>query len=234
MTNRLKPKRRTGSRPTSDISDTDNGPIRGALGRRGSERRCLVTREQRPPESMIRFVISPDNRVVPDLAAKLPGRGMWLSASRDVLDSPRTRQAFARAAKAQVSVPDCLADLVEAALGQRMLDAVSLARRAGQVVCGFQKCREWLISGRAGVVIRSEGASLDEFSRLVSGRRSLPVVTVPDRVLASAFGRDRAVYAVMAPGALAQRLIAEHERFSGVAGRSLPDPKGVSKEQAEL
>ncbi|KXV23842.1 hypothetical protein AD935_00035, partial [Gluconobacter japonicus] len=65
---------------------------------------------------MIRFVVSPDNRVVPDLAAKLPGRGMWLSASRDVLDSPRTRQAFARAAKAQVSVPDSLADLVEAGL----------------------------------------------------------------------------------------------------------------------
>ncbi|WP_408870361.1 RNA-binding protein [Gluconobacter frateurii] len=234
MTNRLKPTSRTGSRPTSDISDTDNGPIRGALGRRSSERRCLVSREQGPPESMIRFVVSPDNRVVPDLAAKLPGRGMWLSASRDVLDSPRTRQAFARAAKAQVSVPDCLADLVEAGLVQRMLDAVSLSRRAGQIVCGFQKCREWLTSGRAGVVIRSESASPDEFSRLVSGRRSLPVVTVPDRVLASAFGRDRAVYAVMAPGALAQRLIAEHERFSGVAGRPLPDPTGVSKEQAEL
>ncbi|AAW61322.1 MULTISPECIES: RNA-binding protein [Gluconobacter] len=224
----------TGSRPTSDISDTDNGPVRGALGRRGSERRCIVTREQKPPEGMIRFVVSPDNRVVPDLAGKLPGRGMWLSASRDVLDSARTRQAFARAAKAQVIVPDGLADLVEAALVQRMLDAVSLARRAGQTVCGFQKCREWLTSGRVGVVIRSESASPDEFSRLVSGRRSLPVVTVPDRVLESAFSRDRAVYAVMAPGALAQRLIAEHERFSGVAGRPLPDPAGVSKEQAEL
>lgn len=75
---------------------------------------------------------------------------MWLSASRDVLDSARTRQAFARAAKAQVIVPDGLADLVEAALVQRMLDAVSLARRAGQTVCGFQKCREWLTSGRVG------------------------------------------------------------------------------------
>ena len=183
---------------------------------------------------MIRFVVGPGNRIVPDLAAKLPGRGMWLSASRDVLDSGRTRQAFARAAKAQVTVPDGLADLVQAALAQRLLDSVSLARRAGQAVCGFQKSREWLTSGRAGVVIRSDSASPDEFSRLVSGRRDLPVATVPDRVLASAFGRDRAVYAVVAPGALAQRLIAEHERFSGVAGRPLPDPEGVSKEQAEL
>lgn len=69
-----KPENGDGSRPTSDISDTDNGPVRGALGRRGSERRCIVTREQKPPEGMIRFVVSPDNRVVPDLAGKLPGR----------------------------------------------------------------------------------------------------------------------------------------------------------------
>ncbi|WP_246091468.1 RNA-binding protein [Swingsia samuiensis] len=204
------------------------------MGRRNSERRCMVTREKKPPEHLIRFVVGPNSQIVPDLAAKLPGRGMWLSASRDVLDSPRAQQSFSREAKEKVSVPDCLADLVEKGLVQRMLDCISLARRAGQVVCGFQKSREWITSGKGGVVIRSEHASLDEFARLMSGRRSLSVVTVPERILVSAFSRDRAVYAVMAQGALAHRLIAEYERFSGVAKSLLPDPARVIKEQAEL
>lgn len=243
------------SRATAEDSQKAESPVPAARDsgrpgpeKQGSERRCVLTRAVLPPERMVRFVVGPGGAVVPDLAGRLPGRGMWLSASRDVLDNPRTRQAFARAAKERVSVPENLADLVAKGLVQRMLDAVSLARRAGQVVGGFAKCREWITSGKAGLVIRSEGASADELSRLLSGRRSLPVVSVPQGVLGTAFGREKAVYAAMASGALARRLIAEHERFSGVAEGPRPafpgaspgevgpggvSPGGISKEQAE-
>ncbi|QDH25938.1 RNA-binding protein [Neokomagataea tanensis] len=241
---RLK-KKSTRSRATSELTDIDGtafecdegvDDVSLEKGRKKplSERRCLVTREVKAPTAMVRFVVGPDQKVFPDLAGRLPGRGMWLSARRDVIDSPRIRQAFARAAKAQVTVPEGLADLVEAGLVRRMTDCVSLARRAGQAVCGFQKCREWLVSGKAALVVRSQTGSPDECARLMSGRRDVPMVVVPDGVLTSAFGRERAVYVVLTQGALAQRLVAEHERFSGVAGLLPPGPDGGSEEQAEL
>lgn len=62
---------------TAEIDEPENGPLR----------RCVVTRERLPKERMIRFVLDPDRRLIPDLAARLPGRGMWLSASWDVLNS---------------------------------------------------------------------------------------------------------------------------------------------------
>ncbi|WP_245642097.1 RNA-binding protein [Neokomagataea thailandica] len=237
--------KRMRSRATSELSDTDGtaldrdedgGDVSLEKGGKKpiSERRCLVTREVKSSATMIRFVVGPGQQVFPDVAGRLPGRGMWLSARRDVIDSPRIRQAFARAAKAQVVVPEGLADLVEAGLVRRMADVVSLARRAGQAVCGFQKCREWLISGKAALVVRSQTGSPDECARLMSGRRDIPMVVVPDRILTSAFGRERAVYVVLTQGALAQRLITEHERFSGVAGLLPPGPDGGSEEQAEL
>ena len=151
---------------------------------RGPLRRCVITREQGERERMLRFVIGPERRVVPDLAARLPGRGIWLSARADVVENAKLRGAFARAARGPVIVPADLLALLQAGLAGRVGDFVGFARRAGEAVAGFTKAREWLVSGRAVLVLEASDGSVDERARLLSGVSWTTVgaaVAVPDR-----------------------------------------------------
>ncbi|MDF7674175.1 DUF448 domain-containing protein [Acetobacteraceae bacterium ESL0709] len=214
---------------TDNLCDFDDGPVKAGSVRGRSvtaptRRRCVVTRDHEFADVMIRFVMGPEGQVVPDFVGRLPGRGLWVKAERNVLDSARLGQAFSRAARKEVRITGEMLDLVRKGLANRLRDGISLARRAGEAVCGFQKCREKLVSGEGGILLCALGASQSELDRLRSGCRSVPVGWVPEYVLASAFGRDQAVYAVVVQGALAQRLVADCKRFSGVAETSLPDP----------
>lgn len=167
---------------------------------------------------MIRFVVAPDRTVVPDLLARLPGRGIWLSARRDVLDTARLRGAFARAAKGPVTVPPDLTASVEAGLTRRIGELLGLARRAGQAVCGFQKAREWLRTGRAGLVIQAADGSKEERARFLSGGRAVLVAApLPAEALGAVFGRDNVVHVAVAQGRLAEALGVETTRLAGVA-----------------
>ena len=100
------------------------------------ERRCIATGETGPKAGLIRFVVGPDDRIVPDLAGKLPGRGIWVSAERGALEKASSKGLFARAAKAQVSVPEGLVESIEGLLVRRIQERVAMARKAGQAVAG--------------------------------------------------------------------------------------------------
>lgn len=168
---------------------------------------------------MIRFVIGPDRAVVPDLAERLPGRGIWLSAARDVVETARLRGAFAKAARGPVTVPPDLLEMLQAALIRRISQSLGLARRAGQAVAGFEKAREWLRDGRAGLVVQAEDGSPEERARFLSGARGTVAVHAPlsAAALGAVFGRDRAVHVVLAPGALAERIGRDCTRLAGLA-----------------
>ena len=101
------------------------------------ERRCLVTGDRGPKAGLIRFVVGPGDEVVPDIVGRLPGRGLWLSADRTVVETAVSKRAFARGAKRAVTVPPDLADRVEGALARRVIELVSLARKAGTAVAGY-------------------------------------------------------------------------------------------------
>ena len=171
---------------------------------------------------MIRFVVGPDRALVPDLTATLPGRGMWLSASGDVLESARAQgglaRVFARAARGPVTVPPDLPAVLEAALVRRIGEQLGLARRAGQAVAGFEKAREWLRSGRARLVLQASDGSEAERARLLSGAADGTAVLAPlaAAALGRAFGRDHVVHVAIAPGRLAERLIVEATRLDGL------------------
>ncbi len=172
---------------------------------------------------MMRFVLSPDRHVVPDFAARLPGRGMWLSARADVIETARARgqltRAFARAAKGPVVVaPDLLA-VLEAGLIRRVVETLGLARRAGQAVAGFAKAREALLAGRAGLVLQASDGSVDERRRLLSGARDVQVAwPLEAAALGAIFGRDHAVHVAVAPGRLAEALEDEIYRLADEGG----------------
>jgi len=186
----------------------------------GPLRRCAMTRERLPKEKMIRFVIGPGDVVVPDLAARLPGRGIWLSARRDVIETARVRGAFARASRRKVAVPPDLTTGLQAALARRFGEQLGLARRAGQAVAGFAKAREWLAGGRAGLVVQASDGSRDERARFLAGwtDRVSVVAPIDAAALGAVFGRDQTVHVVIAPGRLADLLRIEAGRLAGLTG----------------
>ncbi|MBV8097226.1 MAG: RNA-binding protein [Acetobacteraceae bacterium] len=185
----------------------------------GPLRRCIVTRERLPKERMVRFVLAPDRALVPDLAAGLPGRGMWLSARADVLETARTRGHFARAAGGPVSVPHDLGSLVRAGLAQRIGELLGFARRAAQAVAGFEKAREWVKSGRAVLIVQAFDGSADERARFLSGVKLPVVAPLPAGALGRLFGRDHVVHVAIAAGSLATAIAHEAERLSGFTGQ---------------
>jgi hypothetical protein len=199
--------------PTPEPEPEAEEPERGPL------RRCVHSRESGPKDGMIRFVLGPGRELVADLAEKLPGRGMWLSARADVLEAARKRGAFARAARGPVVLPPDLRERIEAGLRARLVDLLGFARRAGQAVCGFQQAREWLAAGRVAVLVEAADGSSAERARLLSGRREVPVVAVLDAAtLGQVFGRDHAVHVAVAPGRLAGGIRREAGRLAGFAG----------------
>jgi predicted RNA-binding protein YlxR (DUF448 family) len=205
-----------------DADAADDIAADGLEPETGPLRRCIVTREQGRREAMLRFVVAPNGIVVPDIAARLPGRGIWLSARADVLNSPRIRQAFSRAARARVDVPDDLASNVQTGLRVRIGDLIGLARRAGQAVAGYQKAHEWLVAGKAGLIVQASDGSADERARFIGGRLIdgpggvAVIAPLAAAALGRIFGRDEAVHVAVAAGRLAELLRIEAARLAGL------------------
>ena len=185
----------------------------------GPERRCIVTGAVRPKAELLRFGVAPDGTVVPDLGHALPGRGIWLSARRDVVNTAVAKRQFARAARRQVVVSEDLADRIEALLVRRCLDALGLARRAGQAVCGYEKVRAEIRSGRAALVFGARDAARDGRGKVQGLCPGLPVIELFDGAeLGAVFGRDAAVHVCVSPGKLARRLIEDSALLAGFRG----------------
>jgi predicted RNA-binding protein YlxR (DUF448 family) len=209
--------RRTATQPEPDPSEDDTDDTKES----GPLRRCLVLRQSFARETMLRFVVGPEQKLFFDVGATLPGRGLWLSASRDVVEMSVKRGVFSRAAKQQVNIPPDLRASVEAALTQRIFDLVGLARRSGGAISGFEKAREWLVSGKAGLVMQAMDGSPEERARFM-GARDVPVVTMlTSAALGRIFGREQTVHAVIAAGPLAVKIQNEVLRHAGVAGGNL-------------
>jgi predicted RNA-binding protein YlxR (DUF448 family) len=202
-----------------DTAEPETGPLR----------RCIITRERLPKERMIRFVVGPDRQLVPDLAARLPGRGMWLSVSADVLhsgpgDETASRnlaRAFARVARAPVTVPSDLSATLQAALVRRITEFLGLARRAGQAVAGYEKAREMLQARRARLLVQAADGSPAERMRIRSGLAAdLEIIDpLPGEALGRVFRRDYLVHIAVAPGKLAEALVMEAGRLAGLRTR---------------
>jgi len=180
------------------------------------ERKCIVSGEVRPKAELLRFAISPDGVVVPDLAENLPGRGIWVTAQKDVLAEAVAKRRFARAAKAKVKVEDGLVDEVAAQLLARCLNLLGLARRAGQLVAGFEKVRGVIGAGEAAVVIAAHDAARDGREKISRLAGELPIVALFSiEELSLALGRENVVHAALTSGGLADRLLVDTHRLTG-------------------
>jgi predicted RNA-binding protein YlxR (DUF448 family) len=181
------------------------------------ERRCIATGETHPRRGLIRFVVSPDGRIVPDLLGKLPGRGIWVAAERDALETAVGKNLFSRAAKMQVTVPEGLVADVEAGLVRRTVDLLSMARKAGQAVAGFEKVKDWLAKEEAAILLQASDGSERGKSKLrpPGGKGSFFGVFTASEI-GLAFGREHVIHAALAGGGLADRFREDAIRLSGV------------------
>ena len=193
----------------------------------GPERKCIATGEVQPKYGLIRFVVGPEGQVVPDILGKLPGRGMYVAADRDAIELAVKKKLFSRAAKAQVTVPDGLVDEVEKQLARRVVDLISLQRKGGKAVAGYEKVKSWLQTEEAEVLIQASDGSGRGKSKLSTPHYGHYIGWLTADELGLAFGRQTVIHGALASGGLTLRVVEEAQRLKGV--RKNEDGNGRSK-----
>lgn len=213
--------------PTSEsgealLDDTFDADKRGHKGR---ERKCVASGEITDIGEMVRFVLSPDNVVTPDILGKLPGRGVWVSADAWSLDKAIKNKAFARGFKGKAIIPDELSVQVETLLARRALGLLTMALRGGQILMGFDQVRSGARSDVLAWRIEASDGSEDGrgkirvLSKAMSHELELPMAPVAgcftSEDLGQAFGRETMVHAALKHGKLAKTFSGEMARLAG-------------------
>ena len=182
----------------------------------GPERKCIATGEVRPKYGLIRFVAGPDGQVCPDIAGKLPGRGVYVAADQGALHRAISKRLFARGLKMPVTVPEGLADEVERQLSRRVVELISLARKSGDAVAGYEKVKIWLDKEEAQILIQAADGSGRGKSKLSTPHFGKYIGWLTADELGMAFGRQTVIHAALASGGLAKRVVEEAQRLRGL------------------
>jgi hypothetical protein len=184
------------------------------------ERRDIVSGAVMDEARLIRFVAGPAGEVVPDLARKLPGRGLWVAATREAVETAGRKGLFARAAKARLTAPAGLADQIAALLQIRLLAALGLARKAGDLTFGFERVLAAVASGKVAWLIEASDGAEDGRRKLLAAARRAPA---KPRVLAAfssselglALGGSNVIHTAFLAGRGAERWTVDVERLAG-------------------
>jgi predicted RNA-binding protein YlxR (DUF448 family) len=203
--------------------------------RDGSERMCIVTRERRAPEELIRFVLGPDGTVVPDIRAKLPGRGVWVTARAELVREAVGRQAFSRGLKASTKADKDLAAETDALIERDCLQSLSLANKAGTVVTGFTRVEAAIESGHVALLLHANDASAEGTRKLALALRRKFGATCPPQVdlfasdqLDLALGRANVVHAALKAEPASTAFLARCRRLAAYRGNGVVEDQGLT------
>jgi predicted RNA-binding protein YlxR (DUF448 family)/ribosomal protein L30E len=190
------------------------------LSSRHAERHCIATGKALPATAMVRFVRSPMGDVVPDIAGDLPGRGVWITAEKALVDKAVKKHAFARGLKpengAGLAVAEDLSGTVEHLLAKRCLDLLGLARRSGALVAGMEKVAASARAGKVSVLIAASDGAADGREKLKRLCPGIPVVELfSSGELGLALGRENVIHAALTSDGFAGRLMDEVRRLHG-------------------
>jgi len=207
-----KPHRKSDPRVTGTAGDTTDGE--------GPVRQCAVTRERLAQTEMVRFVLSPDMVVTPDINSKLPGRGVWVKADRESVALAASKGAFARGFRLQVKVPEGLVEQVEALLLQRCLSVLGMAKKAGGVTLGYDQVKDALRKKTHGILLEASDGAEDGRNKVYFLAKALySSVNVAGALtsaeLGMAFGRDRVIHGLVRKGAIAKTWTLAYRRLTG-------------------
>ena len=208
-------------------SELDRGANAAAVART-----CALTRELLPVESLLRFVVSPDGEAVPDLKRKLPGRGLWITATRAALDEAVARKVFSRGFKREVRVASDLAAQTERLLARSALDALAIAGKSGCVVSGFSKVEAALAHGEAVALIHACDAAADGKRKLdaalhrETAEKSREIAVIGEfsgSQLDLALNRPNVVHAALLAGPVSGTFLARAARLARFRTGQSPD-----------
>jgi predicted RNA-binding protein YlxR (DUF448 family) len=209
----------------ADIADDalEYGPDK--RGHKSRERKCVALNAVRDPKEMVRFVRGPDNQVVADIAGKLPGRGVWISANLELLQKAMKSGAFARGFKSKVSVPDDLTEQVEAGLRRSVTGLLAMAKKSGQIALGYDQTMGMTREGVLGLRIEAKNGSADGRGKIRTLSRAIArelelgdpatIGCFTKEELGDIMGRENLVHAGIPQGKLCQSLKQEALRLSG-------------------
>lgn len=194
----------------------------------GATRKCIATGEVQPKYRMVRFVVGPDGQVVPDILGKLPARGIWVTADRAAIETAVKKGLFARSAKQPAKAADDLVDQVEQQLARRTVDLISMQRKAGKAVAGYEKVKTWLQTEEALVLIQAVDGSGRGKSKLSTPHYGHYIGCLTADELGLAFGRQTVIHGALASGGLTLRVVEEAHRLNGVRKNEagIDQPKG--------
>ena len=190
----------------------------------GPERTCVVTRVAGPPDGMIRFVRGPDNVVTPDVRRKLPGRGVWVTASAATVAEAIKKGAFARGFKGPATAPPTLVADLDHLLERDALQSLSMAKKAGLAVAGFTRVEALVAAGNAAVLIQASDAAADgrgKMDRLVgraTGDRGERINLFDSAQLGLALGRAHVIHAALATGPATEAFVARCRKLANFRG----------------
>jgi predicted RNA-binding protein YlxR (DUF448 family) len=215
--------------------ELDAGPRKTAPG---TERFCAATGEVKPVDAMIRFVLDPDGAAVPDLRRRLPGRGVWITATRNALRTAIARKVFARAFKREVRLAGDLVATTERLLEQAALDALAISHKAGKVAIGFANVGAALTRDRVRALINAAEAAPDgtrKLSAALRRRHDADEIAVID-VFASAqldlaLGRSNVIHAALLAGPESETFLARTARLDGFRTGPAPGPPGIRQDR---
>jgi len=184
------------------------------------ERRDIVSGAVMAEARLIRFVAGPDGGVVPDLARKLPGRGLWVAADRESVATAAKKGLFARAAKAPIRAAPDLTEQVERLLRSRLLAALGLAKRAGELTSGFEKVSSAISAGKTAWLIEASDGAADGRGKLLRlARHQSPPPGVfglfGAAELGLALGGENVIHTAFLAGRAAERWAQDVRRLAG-------------------
>ncbi|MFB9353583.1 RNA-binding protein [Sneathiella chinensis] len=191
-------------------------------------RRCIASGQVQDKAKMLRFVVSPDGMLVHDIHMKLPGRGMWVTSQREMLEMALKKGLFSRSAKRVVKHDPDLPENVERSLAKRCLDLLGLGRKSGFVTTGFAKVEQSLKAGKAVALLAAYDGADDGRSKLRRLAKELPLIELFNiDELSKALGRDNAVHVCMIQSRLAEKFMAEVSKLAGFRnpGMQVEEPK---------
>ncbi len=182
-------------------------------------RRCIATMELLPKTRLLRFVVGPKNRIVPDILGNLPGRGIWVKAGQEPIADACAKNLFARAAKQTVTVPDGLSDLVDRLMAKRLVDMIALARKSGTAISGYEKVIEAVKSESVAILLQAADGSTAQKSKIRPPQgENVYFSCLSGAELGVAFAKENVIHAALAAGGLNAGIVENAKRLNDLRG----------------
>ena len=182
----------------------------------GTMRKCISSGDVKDTSALLRFVVGPEGYIVADVLGKLPGKGIWVTCERAAIKKATRERLFSNAARKAVKVSETLIYDVEKLITERVISLLSLARKSGHAVAGYEKVKSWLSKEVAHVLIQSCEGSTRGKSKLSTPKGVIFIGWLGSAELSLAFGRETVIHCALASGGITQRVVNEARRLKGL------------------